>query len=60
MENDIHESLILGISFSSKNEGVMIVGRQKNGVLDVINAFAGEEARELYTKLTTKKDEKEN
>jgi urate oxidase len=51
---DIHESLIIGVSFTeSENSKVMIVGRQKNGVMDIVNAFQGEEAQELYTKLTT-------
>ena len=38
------------------DHGVLIVGRQnlKTGSLDIVNAFQGEEAMELYTKLTTK------
>ena len=54
---DIHESLIVGISFTGESK-VMIVGRQKHGVLDIVNAFQGEEAQELYTKLTTKNENK--
>ena len=57
---DIHESLIIGVSFSAENTGVLIVGRQKNGVMDIINAFQGEEAVELYKKLTTKKETENN
>ena len=37
------------------DQGVLIVGRQKRkGGIDIINAFQGEEAMDLYTKLTTK------
>ena len=55
---DIHESLIVGVSFSAEDTGVLIVGRQKNGVMDIVNAFQGKEAMELYTKLITKNDNK--
>ena len=54
---DIHESLIVGISFTGESK-VVIVGRQKHGQLDIVNAFQGEEAQELYTKLTTKNENK--
>ena len=54
---DIHESLIVGISFTGESK-VAIVGRQKNGKMDIVNAFQGEEAQELYMKLITKIDNK--
>lgn len=38
-----------------KMSGVLIVGSQKNGQVDVINAYQGKEAYELYRKLTVKK-----
>ena len=59
MNKSINESVIVGVDFSEKDKGVLIVGRQKNGAMDIINAFQGEEAYELYMKLVTKK-EKEN
>lgn len=53
----INESLIIGVDFSeSKDTGVLIVGRQKSGAVDVINAFQGKEAVEIYEKLITRKD----
>lgn len=58
--NDIHESLIIGVSFSTEHEGIMIVGRQTKSKIDIINAFSGEEARELYNKLITKIEKEEN
>ena len=43
------------------DHGVLIVGRQnrKKGAVDIINAFQGEEAMNLYTKLTTKVEKKD-
>lgn len=52
------DSLVIAVSFHAKDEGVMIVGRQKNGIMDIVNAFQGEEAEELYKKLTTKIENK--
>lgn len=49
------DSLVVAVSFHSKDEGVLIVGRQnKRNQMDVINAFSGKDAHELYTKLITK------
>jgi hypothetical protein len=36
-----------------EDTGVLIVGRQKNGKVDVINAFQGQEAIDIYKKLIT-------
>ena len=49
------DTLICSIDFEG-DHGVLIVGRQnlKTGDLYIINAFQGEEAMELYAKLTTK------
>ena len=35
------------------DQGVLIVGEQKDGKMNIINAFAGEEAHEIYEKLST-------
>ena len=41
-----------------KDQSVLIVGRKTPGqAVDIINAFQGEEAEELYKRLTTKKGE---
>lgn len=48
------ETLLVGFS-----NDVLIVGRKKpNEAMEVINAFQGEEAEELYKRLTEKKDAK--
>lgn len=47
-------SLLVGYDFS--HEGVLIVGKKKQGqAVEVINAFEGDEARDLYQKLITRK-----
>ena len=51
------DALICSIDFEG-DHGVLIVGRQnlKTGDLYIVNAFQGEEAMELYAKLTTKQE----
>lgn len=50
----INESLIIGVDFSENDDiGVMVVGRQNKGQVNIINAFQGKDAEELYKKLTT-------
>lgn len=55
------DSLIIGFDSSAGKDGtVLIVGRKKpREAVDVINAFDGEEALELYKKLTTPKAKNE-
>lgn len=52
------DTLLIGFDFTrGEDVGVLIVGRRDNkGVTDIINAFQGKEARELYEKLVTKKE----
>jgi hypothetical protein len=54
MDERITESLIIGYDFNPPDNAVLIVGRKtpKQSVT-VINTFQGEEAKELYRKLTT-------
>lgn len=53
----MEDSLIIGISFANGDDtGVLIVGRQGSKGIDIINAFMGEEALEIYNKLITKKE----
>lgn len=57
MNQVVSESLIIGVDFTrGVDTGVLIVGRKKpNQAVDIINAFQGEEARELYERLITVK-----
>lgn len=43
----INESLIIGVDFSKRDDGMLIVGRQKNGEVTIINAFQGKELYDL-------------
>ena len=53
-----NECLLVSVDFThGEDVGVMIVGRKKTKVdVEIINAFQGEEALELYKKLITKKE----
>lgn len=52
-----NECLLVGVDFSRGGDsGVLIVGRKSGADVEVINAFQGEEARQLYLKLITKKE----
>ena len=55
---NLSDTLLVSISFSEKDKGVLIVGRQrKNQSIEIVNAFQGDEALELYKKLVTKKEQ---
>lgn len=54
---NLSDTLLVSISFSDKDTGVLVVGRQrKNQSIEIVNAFQGDEALELYKKLVTKKE----
>lgn len=55
------ESIIVSVDFTNgKDNSIMIVGRKlPNQAVEVINAIQGEEAEELYKRLTTVKKEGE-
>ena len=51
-----NECLLVGVDFTrDEDAGVLIVGRQTGGKVDIINAFEGQEAADLYRKLITVK-----
>jgi hypothetical protein len=52
------DTILVGVDFANNGDtGVLIVGRKRmNQSVEIINAFQGEEAKELYKRLTTKKD----
>ena len=59
MQN-ISDTILVSVDFThGKDIGVLIVGRKRpNESVEIINAFQGDEARELYEKLITKKEKK--
>ena len=40
---------------NGKDHDVLIVGEKKNGAMNIINAFQGQEARDIYERLSTRK-----
>lgn len=54
---NLSDTLLVSISFSDKDTGVLVVGRKrKNQSIEIVNAFQGIEALELYKKLVTQKE----
>lgn len=53
------DSLIIGYDVTTNPDGdntVLIVGKKKKGnAIDIVNAFQGQEAIDIWKKLTTKK-----
>jgi hypothetical protein len=61
MENNTVGSYIVSWDFSRGNDtDILLVGSQKNGRVEVVNAFQGKDAHEVYEKLTKKIYVKEN
>ena len=55
--SNLSDTLLVNISFSDKDTGVLVVGRKrKNQSIEIVNAFQGGEALELYKKLVTQKE----
>ena len=52
------DTLIISYDFThGKDKSVLIIGRkQPNQVVDIVNAFQGEEAENIYKSLITKKE----
>lgn len=52
----INTAFTVSVDFSEKDEGVMLVARQdeKTKKVEIMNAFVGEEAYELFQRLITK------
>ena len=54
---NLSDTLLVSISFYEKDTGVLVVGRKrKNQSIEIVNAFQGDEAIELYKKLVTQKE----
>lgn len=53
---NVNECLLVGVDFTKgEDKGVLIVGRNKEKIgVEIINAFRGEEALDIYRKLITK------
>ena len=54
--NKNKDTVIISWDFS-EGDGVLIVGRQKDGIMQIVNAALGDDARAIVEKLTTIKAE---
>lgn len=54
----INESVIVAVDLHSENKGVLIVGKQDEGKMTILNAIQGKEAWDLYHKIITGKEKK--
>ena len=57
---NLSDTLLVSISFSDKDTGVVVGRKRKNQSVEIVNAFQGEEALELYKKLVTQKEKNNN
>lgn len=57
MENlKVNECLLVSVEFTrGEDVGVLVVGRQTPGIVSIVNVFKGQEADDIYCKLTTAK-----
>lgn len=58
LENHSTTSLIIGydVSHTSDNKVLVVGKRGPKGSIEIVNAFQGDEAEELYNNLITKKE----
>lgn len=55
--NNNHGAFIVSWDFSHGNDkAILLVGNKVNGKMDIINAFQGQEAIDIYEKLSTVKE----
>lgn len=53
MSNYINEGVVVSVDIRGKDQAVLIVGKPgTNGDMQIVNAFEGQEARDLWAKLT--------
>ena len=50
------DSVIVSISFSEESDILLVGKKEPFRAIEIVNAFEGEEARELWEKLTVKKE----
>lgn len=53
----LNDTLLISIDIREGGSTLMLVGKKRRGeMLEIINSFQGEEARDIYNKLTEKKE----
>ena len=53
----LNDTLLISIDIREGGSTLMLVGRKRKGeILEIINTVQGKEAKDIYNKLTTKKE----
>lgn len=53
----LNDTLLVSIDIREGGSALMLIGRKRKGeMLEIINTFQGEEAKDIYNKLITKKE----
>lgn len=53
----LNDTLLISIDIREGGSTLMLVGRKRKGeMLEIINTVQGKEAKDIYNKLTTKKE----
>lgn len=53
----LNDTLLISIDIREGGNTLMLVGRKRKGeMLEIINTVQGKEAKDIYNKLTTKKE----
>lgn len=53
----LNDTLLVSIDIREGGSALMLVGRKRKGeMLEIINTVQGEEAKDIYNRLTTKKE----
>lgn len=57
MNNETNGAFVVSWDFSrEEDKDLVIVGERKNGVMEVVNAFQGKNARYIYERLSKKEE----
>ena len=57
----LNDTLLISIDIRKSENTLMLVSRKRRGeMLEIINSFQGQEARDIYNKLTEKKESNED
>lgn len=57
MKNETNGAFVVSWDFSrEEDKDLVIVGERKNGVMEVVNAFQGKDARDIYEKLSKQEE----
>ena len=57
----LNDTLLVSIDIREGGSALILIGRKRKGeMLEIINTFQGEEAKDIYNKLITKKEKSDH